>query len=141
MRMTDVGNNRRHRLAGNRFFHRPQELDDRLRPDEDNLLGRKPELFEPQAIRQSRFERIGLQLQVEDCRPDRVDQGFGLGEGKPQRRPRADQAVGKNFMQAAAGRREKTARNRHIPAVLEGGIGLDRGDLLPQRFERRPIAL
>src|SRR6185437_13986971 len=28
MRMTDVGNNRRHRLAGYRFFHRPQELGD-----------------------------------------------------------------------------------------------------------------
>ncbi len=131
----DIGQHGRHRLAGQRLFGRPQQLDHGGGPHQHQRIGVKAEAEQARPIGQAHFLAVLDQLQIDDGRALAGQQAPGLGQGKAQHGPGMAALIGEHFLQQAARRQRKTGCRiaGHYPRFGQSRLALDIGNSVPQR--------
>lgn len=131
----DIGQDGRHRLAGQRLFGGPEQLDHVGGAHQHQGIGVKAEAEQARPIGQAHFLAVLDQLQIDDGRALTGQQAPGLGQGKTQHRPGMAALIGEHFLQQATGGQRKTGCRivGHDPRFGQSRLALDIGNSVPER--------
>ncbi len=136
MRVGDIGHDGTDGAAGNGFFERPEELDDRVGADENERAGLEPEGAKAQPIGQAQLLGVGFELKDQQARPLGGKHGSRLGESETERGTGVDQRFGENLMHIAPGGREEARGRRSGIGFAQHRTRFERRDFLFQGLER-----
>lgn len=133
----DIGDDGRHRLAGNGLLGGPEQFHHGGRTHEDQGRRIEPEAEQPRSIGQAELLRLVGQLQIDDRHALARQEPPRLPQGKAKARAHIAAIVGKHFLQQAAGQfGELPILGFHpLPGLGQGRLALDIGNGVPQRGE------
>lgn len=130
-----IGHHRGHGPAGYGLFHGPEQLDDGLRPRQDQHFGVDAEMGQPRPVGQTELLRLVGELQHDESRPIRLYQS----KRQPQCKPQGSRAVlvmrCEHFAEGARRQGQKLRGQGTLLTLPEHRRCFQRCDAVAQVFE------